>query len=371
MPRRAAVDGRLNDTPRGRLLRTSRRALSACCCVADGQGLGYGADTQGMPSTSPRRLSARRVLAFGLLVGVAAHASHAMFRFGGHSVDRFFEDWLLNALIIATSAACLLRGLRVRAERLAWIVLGVAMLSWSGGFVYWTLFIVRNPTPPYPSPADALWLDLLPGGVRRAGADHSLPDPRVSEEPVARRAHRRARGRLVGGGARVRRGPVEHRRQRHADRGQPRVPARGHVARGVRREHVRADGLAPGPRRAALGDRLRAERRRRFVVGLLLRHRHVFARIAHRDDLAGRDRSDRPRGLAAGAPGAGRGAERAAHPRRTGRLWDRGARRADLDARRAAQRHRADPRGRDAAGGAGAPRVHAPRALAVGRVHSR
>lgn len=109
------------------------------------------------------RLSARRVLAFGLLAGVAAHAAHAMFGFGGHAVDRFFEDWLLNALILATSAACLLRGLRVHAERLAWLVLGAAMLSWSGGFVYWTLFLVRDPTPPYPSPADALWLAYYPG----------------------------------------------------------------------------------------------------------------------------------------------------------------------------------------------------------------
>ena len=126
------------------------------------QGLRYRADTKGMPSASFRRLSARRVLAFGLLAGVAAHAAHAMFGFGGHAVDRFFEDWLLNALILATSAACLLRGLRVRAERLAWLVLGAAMLSWSGGFVYWTLFIVRDPTPPYPSPADALWLAYYP-----------------------------------------------------------------------------------------------------------------------------------------------------------------------------------------------------------------
>ena len=112
--------------------------------------------------SSHRRLSVRSVLIVGLLAGIAAHAAHALSGFGGHAVDRFFEDWLLNGLIIATSAACLLRGLRVREERLAWLVLGAAMLSWSGGFVYWTLFIVRNPTPPYPSPADALWLAYYP-----------------------------------------------------------------------------------------------------------------------------------------------------------------------------------------------------------------
>ena len=89
-------------------------------------------------------------------------AAHATFGLGGPALDRFFEDWLLNGLILATSAACLLRGLCVRTERLAWLMLGAAMLSWSGGFIYWTLFIVRNPSPPYPSPADALWLAYYP-----------------------------------------------------------------------------------------------------------------------------------------------------------------------------------------------------------------
>jgi diguanylate cyclase (GGDEF)-like protein len=115
-----------------------------------------------MPSTSFRSVSTRGVLTVALVAGISAHAAHATFGFGGYALDRFFDDWLLNALILATSVACLLRGLLVPAERLAWLVLGAAMLSWSGGFIYWTLFIVRNPAPPYPSPADALWLAYYP-----------------------------------------------------------------------------------------------------------------------------------------------------------------------------------------------------------------
>lgn len=107
-------------------------------------------------------MSPRGLLTLGLLAGVGAHAAHATFGLGGHALDRVFEDWLLNALILATSVACLLRGLRVRAERLAWLVLGAAMLCWSAGFIYWTIFIVRDPAPPYPSPADALWLAYYP-----------------------------------------------------------------------------------------------------------------------------------------------------------------------------------------------------------------
>jgi hypothetical protein len=112
-------------------------------------------------ATSPS-WSIRGTLTLALAAGIAAHAAHATLGLGGPGLDRFFEDWLLNALILATSVACLLRGLCVRAERLAWLVLGAAMLSWSGGFIYWTLFIVRNPSPPYPSPADVLWLAYYP-----------------------------------------------------------------------------------------------------------------------------------------------------------------------------------------------------------------
>ncbi len=115
-----------------------------------------------MSSPSQRRASPGRLLAYGLAAGIAAHAAHATLGFGGAAVDRFFDDWLLNGLITATSVACLMRGLRVRAERLAWLVLGAAMLCWSGGFIYWTMFIVRNPSPPYPSPADVLWLAYYP-----------------------------------------------------------------------------------------------------------------------------------------------------------------------------------------------------------------
>ena len=115
-----------------------------------------------MSGESLRRWSVRGPLTLAILLGIAAHAAHATFGLGGPALDRFFEDWLLNALILASSVACLMRGLCVRAERLAWIVLGAAMLSWSGGFVYWTLFIVRDPSPPYPSPADFLWLAFYP-----------------------------------------------------------------------------------------------------------------------------------------------------------------------------------------------------------------
>ena len=115
-----------------------------------------------MSSPSQRRVSPGRLLAIGLAAGIAAHAAHATLGFGGPAVDRFFDDWLLNGLITATSVACLMRGFRVRAERLAWLVLGAAMLCWSGGFIYWTIFIVRDASPPYPSPADVLWLAYYP-----------------------------------------------------------------------------------------------------------------------------------------------------------------------------------------------------------------
>ena len=120
------------------------------------------AEYPGMSGASFRSRSFRVPLTLAVVAGIAAHAAHAAFGLGGPALDRLFEDWLLNALILATSVACLLRGVCVRSERLAWLVLGAAMLSWSGGFVYWTLFIVRDASPPYPSPADGLWLAYYP-----------------------------------------------------------------------------------------------------------------------------------------------------------------------------------------------------------------
>ena len=47
-------------------------------------------------------------------------------------------------------------------ERLGWVLLGLAILSWAAGEIYWTWFILDDPSPPYPSPADIVYLGFYP-----------------------------------------------------------------------------------------------------------------------------------------------------------------------------------------------------------------
>ncbi len=75
--------------------------------------------------------------------------------------DTFTER--LYPLVYAPAAAlCLIRAWLFRSERLAWAAFGVGFLLWAGGFVYYGAYIQNAASPPFPSPADALWLTFYP-----------------------------------------------------------------------------------------------------------------------------------------------------------------------------------------------------------------
>jgi two-component system, cell cycle response regulator len=102
---------------------------------------------------------AARAVAGALLVGaVAAHVIHA----ATAGPDTFFTQWLYDAVVLAAAAACLARGALVREDRAAWLVLGVGLLSWAAGEIYWSAALAGLDDPPYPSPADALYLLFYP-----------------------------------------------------------------------------------------------------------------------------------------------------------------------------------------------------------------
>ncbi len=73
-----------------------------------------------------------------------------------------FAGAVYDAVVLAAGVACLLRARAVASERAGWTLMGLAILSWGAGEVYWTLFIGNDPTSPYPSPADALYLAFYP-----------------------------------------------------------------------------------------------------------------------------------------------------------------------------------------------------------------
>jgi len=83
----------------------------------------------------------------------------------GGSEGRF--DWwvggpVYDAVVVAAGVACLVRSRAVQSERRAWILLGLGILSWGAGEIYWTAFIETDPAPPYPSPSDVLYLAFYP-----------------------------------------------------------------------------------------------------------------------------------------------------------------------------------------------------------------
>jgi PAS domain S-box-containing protein len=65
---------------------------------------------------------------------------------------------LYPALFLIPGALCLLRAALVPVQRLTWAAFGIGMWCWAGGAIYWMAFLKSEPSPPYPSWSDALYL---------------------------------------------------------------------------------------------------------------------------------------------------------------------------------------------------------------------
>ncbi len=105
----------------------------------------------------------RTILALVLFGGTAVVALHDWLGVGGNGgFDSFVGGPLYDAVVVAAGVACLVRSRAVKSERWAWLLLGFGILSWAAGEIYWTAFITTDPAPPYPSPADALYLAFYP-----------------------------------------------------------------------------------------------------------------------------------------------------------------------------------------------------------------
>lgn len=71
------------------------------------------------------------------------------------------DGWLYNSILFGNVAILLWRA-SAREDRVAWSVLGAGLLSWSGGWLYWTLVVRHMDPEPFPSLADAMWLGFYP-----------------------------------------------------------------------------------------------------------------------------------------------------------------------------------------------------------------
>jgi diguanylate cyclase (GGDEF)-like protein len=111
---------------------------------------------------SPRLRAGRLALCALTALGVLAYAVHVAFGVGSPALDDFFQDWIYCGVTVGAGAMCLLRGLAVRRERAAWLVMGAGVFAWAGGDITWTVLLANDPSPPYPSISDVLYLSFYP-----------------------------------------------------------------------------------------------------------------------------------------------------------------------------------------------------------------
>ena len=106
---------------------------------------------------------ARRPLLLGLaLLGLVCVAFAVGTATGYWKEHTALGNWVYISLLFGASLLCITRGALIRADRRAWIALGIGLLFNGFGDLYWVLLLQDLEAIPYPSPADALWLSAYP-----------------------------------------------------------------------------------------------------------------------------------------------------------------------------------------------------------------
>jgi two-component system cell cycle response regulator len=112
-----------------------------------------------MPQLTARR-PATPVL-FAITAAFAVCTVEFLFHVSG-GFRGFLNDWVYDNVVFAAGAAVLARGIAVKRDRLAWILMGLAVVSWGAGDTVWTLTLGNDPSPPAPSFADLGYLAVYP-----------------------------------------------------------------------------------------------------------------------------------------------------------------------------------------------------------------
>ena len=102
--------------------------------------MAFSASLVRVPAAGPRRLAAcSNALWALLLIGLAAYVLHVGTNLGGDGVDRFFNAWVYDSLMVGAGLSIVLSGLRDRKGRTVWLVLGAGVLAWAAGEIYFSL----------------------------------------------------------------------------------------------------------------------------------------------------------------------------------------------------------------------------------------
>jgi diguanylate cyclase (GGDEF)-like protein len=74
----------------------------------------------------------------------------------------WWDTWFYGVVILTVALAGLARPLLVRRDRLPWLLLALAAISWAVGDQYWTIMFADADEIPVPSPADVGYLAVYP-----------------------------------------------------------------------------------------------------------------------------------------------------------------------------------------------------------------
>jgi two-component system, cell cycle response regulator len=123
-------------------------------------------DFTGMFASSPRT-STMLARISGWWFGVVAlaflvYTAHIALGLGGRGSDAAFNDVVYNAVMLGAALALIMRALSRARDRRALLLIGLGLLTWALGDLYYTLFYAGLQNPPFPSFDDALYLSFYP-----------------------------------------------------------------------------------------------------------------------------------------------------------------------------------------------------------------
>ena len=103
----------------------------------------------------------RRRLLSGLLLACAGWLALHELRvvaLGSFDFPPLSSRFAHDVVLLLAAGVCLARGLLVRRERAAWLLIGGGVTAWTFGELYYTAVLWTESDPPIPSPADIGYL---------------------------------------------------------------------------------------------------------------------------------------------------------------------------------------------------------------------
>ena len=92
--------------------------------------------------------------------GLTFFVLHVTVNLGGSGLNSFASNWVYDGLELAAALAVGARAVLVPAERPAWLLMAIGVMSWTLGDISWTLIYAGH--PPFPSLADVFYLGYYP-----------------------------------------------------------------------------------------------------------------------------------------------------------------------------------------------------------------